>query len=277
MKPVFCLIIFIMIVNNSFSQSVQRSSSQPAIVLVHGAWFGSFAWHKAIPLLKQKGYRVSAPDLPGYGDDSVNAPQYTLADYVNVVVTNANQLPGKVILLGHSMGGAVISQAAEVLGADKVSKLIYLDAFLLKNGESIFDQVAHITKAAETAQPKLPDMEPDFLVFSDDKKLVNVSADRKRQVFCHDCPDDDLALLKTHSRWQPVAVLAAPIQVTGPRYGAISKYYIHCTASRDLDRRSILNNMPVKKVVKLTSSHSPFFSMPDKLVEAIDDIVKDPV
>ncbi len=270
MKSIMCLLLFAGSMNVLSAQTIK-----PSIVLVHGAWFGSYAWHKVVPLLEQKGYKVSAPDLPGYGNDGLKAEELTLADYVATVVSSANKMPGKVILLGHSMGGAVISQAAEVLGTEKVSRLIYLDAFLLKNGESIFDQVGFITKAAESAATKLPDMEPDFLEFSEDKKLVNVPASRKQAVFCHDCPEEDLELLKKYAKWQPTVVLGTPLQVTDARYGAISKYYIHCTASRDLDRRSILNNMPVRKVITLPSSHSPFFSMPQKLVEVIDEICSD--
>lgn len=66
------------------------------------------------------------------------------------MVAAANTVQGKVVLVGHSMGGIVISQTAEVL-ADKVEKLIYLDAFLLKDGEAIFDQVEKINIANKNA------------------------------------------------------------------------------------------------------------------------------
>jgi hypothetical protein len=94
------------------------------------------------------------------------------------------------------------------------------------------------------------------------------------EVFCHDCSPEDKAMVRAHTTWQPVATLATPVHVSDKRYGIIPKFYIQCTQSRDLDRTSILQNVPCQKVYKLPSSHSPFFSMPDKLVTVLDEIFK---
>lgn len=93
-----------------------------------------------------------------------------------------------------------------------------------------------------------------------------------QQVFCHDCPAEDIALSNSNLRWQPVAALATPITVSEARYGIIPKIYIRCTESKDLDRRSIVQNMPCQKVIEIPSSHSPFFSMPEKLVEILAEV-----
>lgn len=55
-------------------------------------------------------------------------------------------------------------------------------------------------------------------------------------------------------------------------YGAVKKYYILCTQAKDLDKSSMVNNLNFEKVYKLPSSHSPFFSMPEKLVNILVDI-----
>ena len=97
------------------------------------------------------------------------------------------------------------------------------------------------------------------------------------EVFCHDCPEADKARLKRNGKWQSLACLTTPISVTESRYGRIPKYYIRCTQSRDLDRSLIVDNVACEKVYTLPSSHSPFFSMPDKLVGVLGEIYQLPV
>jgi pimeloyl-ACP methyl ester carboxylesterase len=116
--------------------------SQPGktYILVHGAWHGAWCWNKVIPLLQARGHQAIAIDLPvpGHGQDTERASDITLEDYVHAVMKTANGHNGQVILVGHSMAGIVISQAAERLGPEKVSTLLYLDAFLPRDGDSLF-------------------------------------------------------------------------------------------------------------------------------------------
>lgn len=115
------------------------SYAQPkTYILVHGGWHGAWCWKKVVPLLEAKGNRVLAIDLPGHGEDKTPAATVTLKDYVQKVVRVANAQTGPVILVGHSMSGVVIAQAGEVLGTGKVAKLVFLDAFMPRNGESVF-------------------------------------------------------------------------------------------------------------------------------------------
>ena len=253
--------------------SVNLSSPVKTFVLVHGAWYGRWCWYKLIPLLEQKGYQVVAIDLPGYGEDNTDLANITLNNYVNKVVEAAATVAGKVVLLGHSMGGAVISQASEVLGSEKVAKLVFLDAFLLRDGESIFDQAEKMNEATKhEANFMIEHPASEYLVFSEDGKTCVVNPLMIAEIFSHDCPAEDVALAGKMLRWQPVACLATPLRVTDARYGSIPKYFIRCTLAKDLDRRSIVQNMPCERVYELPSSHSVFFSMPAKLAEVLEDI-----
>lgn len=271
MKRIYLFILFILIMSaDTFSQT-----TKPAFILIHGAWFGSFAWKKVIPLLEAKSYQVIALDLPGYGNDNQPSGNITLADYIKAVADTANSLKEKVVLVGHSIGGAVITEAGEQLGPEKVDKLIFLDAFLLKNGESISEQVGKMNEASKTpGNSTIQKPADDYVIFSEDGKSCLVTPNRMSEVFCHDCPPEYQSLLNANKKWQPVAALATPVNVTDKRYGAIPKFYIQCTHSRDLDRTSILQNVYCQKIYTLPSSHSPFFSMPDKLVEIFDEIYK---
>ena len=247
-----------------------QTNNNKTYILVHGAWYGGgWVWHKVAPMLESKGYHVIAVDLPGYGKDTALASTLTLSDYVKRVTEAANSVKGKVTLLGHSMGGAVISQASESLGPEKVAKLVYLDAFLLKNGESIFMQVDKILASKESSDNVTKRPAPEDLIFSDDRKACLFNPLKLQEYFCHDCNEEDVKQANEKLRWQPLSVLATPIQVTAERYSKIPKVYIRCTASRDLDRTGIVQNMPCEKVYEISSSHSPFFSMPEKLVSIL--------
>ena len=103
---------------------------KPAIVLEHGAWADGSSWDRVIGQLQADGYTVYAPPNPlrGLANDSA-----TLADFLNTVT-------GPVIVVGHSYGGMVITNAAT--GNANVKALVYIDAFLPAQGETAFGLTA---------------------------------------------------------------------------------------------------------------------------------------
>jgi pimeloyl-ACP methyl ester carboxylesterase len=105
------------------------------IVVIHGAWYDSTAWYKVVPLLQAQGHAVVAPDMPGYGKNLRPHAEISFDTYVDEVVRAVSSLPGRVMLVGHSLGGMFISQAAEQV-PDKIASLTYVCAFMLRNGES---------------------------------------------------------------------------------------------------------------------------------------------
>src|SRR6185436_2462689 len=105
-------------------------------VLVHGAWHGAWCWDKVAPLLHAKGHTVAAPDLPGHGDDPTPRGEVTLESYGKRVADVVSAQKEKAIVVGHSMGGIAISAAAEMV-PDRIAKLVYLTAFLPRDGESL--------------------------------------------------------------------------------------------------------------------------------------------
>src|SRR5947199_8070365 len=104
-------------------------------VVVHGAWHGGWCWYKIAPLLEAQGHSVLAPNLPGHGDDKRERP-VTLDSYTNRICEIARAQVEPVILVGHSMGGIAITQAAENC-SERAKALVYLCAFLPRNGESL--------------------------------------------------------------------------------------------------------------------------------------------
>lgn len=231
-------------------------------ILVHGGWHGAWAWRKIVPLLQAKGHTVVAIDLPSHGADKTPPETVTLADYTEKIVETVNAQTGPVILVGHSSGGMFISSAAEQLGVDIVSKLIYLDAFLPKNGQSLFD----LADQYDVATPGVPK-------FSDARSVqgpvIVVDFDKAVPFLYHDCPTEDVAFARANIGKQPIAPFAMPVQLTDVVYGAIPKFYILCTQARDFDKAQMAKNVPTQKIAILPTSHSPFFSQPQALVDLL--------
>ena len=105
------------------------SPSQPVIVLVHGAWADASSWNSIISELQRRGFTVYAPPNPlrGLPQDSA---------YLHQFLTQNAALQGRpVVLVGHSYGGAVVTNAA--VGASGVKALVYVDAFIPDEGDTI--------------------------------------------------------------------------------------------------------------------------------------------
>ena len=92
-------------------------------VLVHGAWHGAWAWDEVTPLLEAEGHTVDALDLPGHGDDRSPVSEMTLEGNVNRILERIDAAGEPVVLLGHSMGGMSVTQAAEHV-PERISRLV---------------------------------------------------------------------------------------------------------------------------------------------------------
>lgn len=263
-------IIAFVIIMFGLQASLFGQNKEKTYVLVHGAWHGAWCWSKVVPLMTDKGYKVIAINLPGHGNDTTNVNSIKLDDYVKKVTETADQIRGQVILVGHSMGGIVISQAAEVLGEKKVYKLIYLDAFLPKNGES----VSSLARLIESNLPKDTSRLTigDGLIVSEDRMTSIFKPEIADILFYHDCSQSDKDFAHKNLSRQSFAPLGTPVSVSDSVYGAIPKYFILCTESKDLDKSVFPSRVKCEKVVKIKSSHSPFFSKPRKLAHILTQL-----
>jgi pimeloyl-ACP methyl ester carboxylesterase len=111
-----------------------------AYVLVHGAWGGSFGWRAVRPLLHEAGQAVFTPSLTGLGERAhLATPEVNLTTHI-LDVSNAIWYEDltDIILVGHSYGGMVVTGVAERM-PERIKHLIYLDAFLPDDGQSLYD------------------------------------------------------------------------------------------------------------------------------------------
>lgn len=101
-----------------------------SILLIHGAWQGAWVWDEVTDLLEHRGIRARALDLPGSGNDRTPGTDVTLASYAKAIVAEARAMRSeRLVLVGHSMGGAAITAAAS-LAPELFARLIYVCAFL---------------------------------------------------------------------------------------------------------------------------------------------------
>jgi pimeloyl-ACP methyl ester carboxylesterase len=111
-----------------------------AFVLVHGAWHGSWCWKRVRRALQARGHEVFTPTLTGVADRlHLLSPQVDLETHITDV-TNLIRWEelADVVLCGHSYGGCVISGVADRV-SDRIGALVYLDAFVLENAQSLHD------------------------------------------------------------------------------------------------------------------------------------------
>lgn len=141
-------------------------------VLVHGAWHGGWCWQRVARLLQSEGHTVFAPTLTGVCERShLSSPAINLTTHINDVV---NEIKWKeledFVLVGHSYGGMVITGAAEQC-ADKIRSVVYLDAFLPEDGQSLYDIVGGAHESTDGMVQPLP--AEFFAVNAQDRDWVN--------------------------------------------------------------------------------------------------------
>lgn len=233
-------------------------------ILIHGSWHSAWNWHKVIPLLEAAGHRAIAIDLPGMGRDKTPIENVTMKMSVERICNLVDSIPGKVILVGHSKNGIMISQAAEYR-PHKIEKLVYLAAYLIPDKKtqreySVLDTEGWL-KPYVTQHPETNSHSLQSVIY--------------KQGLYHDCDDDITELAKVLLSNEPVESGIAPLELTEENYGSIPRVYIECTEDRAVTpfiQRKMYTEMPCEKIYSIAASHSPFFSKPKELVDILLDV-----
>lgn len=233
-------------------------------ILVHGAWHGAWCWRHVVPLLRDRGHEVLAPDLPGHGDDPATVGGQSLDNYAQHIQGLVRNCGGDVVLVGHSLAGLVISAVAEAL-PERIRRLVYVTAFLPRDGDSLV---------------RICSVDPDnplnaASLRTPDGKCVTVDPARLRELFYADCPDEDFAIASARVGPEPIAVMFQAVHVTPGRFGCVPRAYIHC--SRDVAlplfvQEQMVAASPCDAVLTLPTGHSPFFAAPGRLAGMLDSL-----
>lgn len=233
-------------------------------ILIHGSWHSSWNWHKVVPLLEKAGHRAIAIDLPGMGRDKTPVQHVTLKTSVDKICSMIDSVEGKVILVGHSKNGIMISQLTEYI-PDKIEKLIYLAAYLIPNGK---------TQREYSMQDTEGILKP-YVNFYEETKSTTLRPEIYKEGLYHDCDDDITEMAKCILSNEPFESAITPLQLTDENYGSVPRYYIECTEDRavgPLIQKKMYAEIPCEKVYSMATSHSPFFSRPKELADIFCEI-----
>ncbi len=233
-------------------------------VLIHGAWHGAWCWERVAPALERAGHRVLALDLPGHGMDRTPARDVTLDAYADRVCGALDEAGEPVVLVGHSMGGVVITQAAE-RRPEKVRALVYVTAFLPRDGESLV-QIASEDREALV----LPN-----LVMSEDQTSATLRPEAVRDAFYGACSAEDAARAQERLVPQALAPFQTPVHTTPENWGRVPRAYVECLRDRAITppiQRKMRAALPCRKVVTLDTDHSPFYSASQELADRLLDL-----
>jgi pimeloyl-ACP methyl ester carboxylesterase len=224
--------------------------------VAHGAWSAGWAWKKMHPLLRERGHALVVPTQTGLGERAhLAGPEIDLETHINDLfgALHCEDLHD-LILVGHSYGGMLATVLADRV-PERFTQLVYLDAFVPRDGQALIDLVPAQTRAGWPADdwrtppnPPSPDMSPE-----------------------------DLAWVMPRRVPQPRRCFTQAVKLTGA--GArLSRTYIRCARVGPIDvflpfaQRA--RTEPGWRYLEMDASHSPNVTAPDALARLLDDIAR---
>jgi pimeloyl-ACP methyl ester carboxylesterase len=231
-----------------------QESTKATIVLVHGALAGSSSWDGTISKLQADGYTViAAPDpLRSLKSDS---------DYVSGIVKNVK---GPVVLVGHSYGGSIITNAAN--GADNVKALVYVAAYAPEAGESAFDLTGKFPGSI------LPGALATPIALADGTHDLYVQQDKFRAVFAADVPEKQAKLMAATQR--PVTDVALKDASGAPAWKSLPSWFVYGSTDKVIPPAShafMAQRAGAKEIIVLRgASHVVMISHPSVIAKLIE-------
>ncbi len=281
------------------------STPKVAFVLIHGGWHNRSAWNKVIPILEAEGHTALTLDLPGAGANtiapkSLGARPFDLAAFaaepssiagvtldertqavVALVKEAASMSDGKVILVGHSAGGMVISAVAEQV-PELLAAVVYIAGFMVPNGLSLLAMLPHESMSSALS-PGLFVGDPVAIGAT---RINPGPADESYRAllkvsFYADVTEADFAQAASQLHCdEPNGGALAPSEITPGRFGSVPRHYIRTTqdcavplTGQDHMIAAVDGTIGGTTITHtMESSHSPFLSQPAALSRILLDI-----
>lgn len=232
-------------------------------VLVHGSWHTGELWEPVASLLRQAGHEVHTPTVAGHGagvDKRVNHAQCTQSIVDHLTARDLKD----VVLLGHSYGGTIISKVVEVV-PDRVRRLVYWNAFVLNDGESLDDNVPPHYRALFG---QLAEASPD--------RSVMMPFPIWREAFVNDA--DLETAQRTYALLSPEPYQPFVDKLDLKKFFSLPtpRSYINCTEDIALPpgpewgwHPRMSSRLGLCRLVQIPGSHEVMFTAPGRLAEAI--------
>ena len=237
-----------------------KDSVKPTVVLVHGAWADASGWKAEVKALTRQGYPVIAPATPlrGLASD---------AAYLRSILVT---IPGPIVLVGHSYGGAVITNAAT--GLANVKALVYIAAFVPDAKEPVAQLVGQFPGSLAT-EANL-DARPYPLGDGDYGVDLYLKPEIFREAFAGDLPVRETTVMQVTQRPFSLAALTEPSGE--PAWKTIPSWYLMATADRTIPpaAQAFMSQRAGSTVVKVSSSHVAMQSHPAETLALIEKAIR---
>jgi len=225
-------------------------------VLVHGAWHGAWCWQRILPSLWAKGHRAFPVTLTGVGDRAhLMSPTITLATHIDDVaaVIETEELT-RVVLVGHSYGGLLITAVADRY-AERIARLVYLDAIVPRSGESwssSHDESARQARRAGIAR--------DGVIPPPPASAFGLTG-------------ADAAWVDRRQRPHPGGVYEDVLHFDQARVASLPRTFVDCTTPAlptIKESRQRVRSEPGWQLIEIATGHDPMISAPAQLLEILE-------
>jgi pimeloyl-ACP methyl ester carboxylesterase len=223
-------------------------SEKPTVVLFHGAFADASGWAAVVAALQQEGFTAYAPANPLRGLSYDGA-------YVRAFLET---VPGPLVVVGHSYGGAVITNGAT--GNQNVKSLVYINAFALDEGETVAAAGDLGGGANVLINHILPRPFPES---GEGNADAYIDPAHFHDLFCGDLPADEAAVLAASQRPAALAALGTPSGV--PAWRSIPSWYLASTSDRTIpvEAERVMGQRAGSTFREIESSHVAMMSHPD--------------
>lgn len=243
---------------------MKKNMNPQTYILVHGAWHAAWCWERVAPILKDRGHRVIVPDLPGHGNDKTPFQIINLSTYVDRISELVLSSTQPVILVGHSMAGVIISQIAENI-PEKISRLVYVAAFIPMNNESLVMQARKSRHAGVSTEMQI----------NESANEIELSkSGRVRDLFFNSCDIDFAQRGMELLQKEPFRPFIDTIHITNERFGSVRKTYIECMqdeAIRPEDQKRMYEQTNCEIITLENADHSPFYSAHEEMAQLLEN------
>lgn len=239
-------------------------------VLVHGSFHGAWCWERLVPLLEARGHSVTTPNLPASGGDTAPIGNADLESYATRIAATIDDLPGRVVLVGHSMGGIVSAQVSE-RRAGRLAGCVYVNGLLLTDGASLVSFLdAHADLGVE-------DLVLKNMQVSADGETATFPTAASPDVFYNTCRPEDAAGAAGRLTPQRMKVYHDRLALTDDGFGRVRRFYVEGARDKAVSlayQRAMTAETPCEEVFALDGDHSPFLSAPEALAAILDDVAR---
>ncbi|AEU35939.1 alpha/beta fold hydrolase [Granulicella mallensis] len=255
-KLIAALAVAVVSLSASFAKAAEPT--KPTVVLVHGAFADNSSWNGVVKILEKDGYTVVAASNPLRGVKSD-------ADYVANIIAG---IKTPVVLVGHSYGGFVISEAA--FGKDNVKSLVFVSAMAPEAGETVGGLIGKFPGA--TLEPTLA---PPVDLPGGGKDLY-IQQDKFHDQFAADVPEPETKVMAATQR--PIAAAALGEASTDPAWKTIPSYFIYGDKDKNIPQQTSIfmaDRAHSKHTIAIKgASHVVMISHPKAVADLIEEAAK---